>query len=122
MKLICGKKDSEAVLTALQQRLDPAFHRITRPISRTQVLTSSAILFIVGLCGTGFCYWFVQGLAAEGSVGGSARARGIANLLLLIGPNGFLCLGGIFLLIVILALISSLAKPPEETVLTRNSG
>jgi hypothetical protein len=61
-------------------------------------------------------------LAAEGSIGGSARARGIANLLLLIGPNGFLCLGGIFLVIVIIALVSSLAKPPEETILTRNPG
>jgi len=120
--ITCSKKDSEAVLNALQKQLDPGFRRITRPISRKQVLTSGAILFLIGLCGTGFCYWFVQGLAAEGSVGGSARARGIANLLLLIGPNGFLCLGGILLLVVIVALISSLAKPPEETVLTRNPG
>jgi hypothetical protein len=118
--ITCSKKDSEAVLGALQQQLDPAFKRITRPISRAQVLASGAAVFLIGLCGTGFLYWFVQGLAAEGSVGGSARARGIANLLLLIGPNGFLCLGGVFLLIVIVALISSLAKPPEETVLTRN--
>lgn len=120
--ITCSKKDSEAVLHALQQQLDPSFQRITRPISRTQVLTSGAVLFLIGLCGTGFLYWFVQGLAAEGSVSGSARARGIANLLLLIGPNGFLCIGGIFLLIVIVALISSLAKPPEETVLTRSPG
>ncbi|HEU0296628.1 MAG TPA: hypothetical protein VFR47_28080 [Anaerolineales bacterium] len=120
--ITCSKKDSEAVLHALQQQLDPSFQRITRPISRTQVLTSGAVLFLIGLCGTGFLYWFVQGLATEGSVSGSARARGIANLLLLIGPNGFLCIGGIFLLIVIVALISSLAKPPEETVLTRSPG
>jgi len=116
----CNKENTEAVLKALQQALGPRFQRITRPISRSTVATSGVILFLMVACGTGFFYWFAQGLANEGSVAGSSRARGLAHLILLIGPNGFLCIGGVLFLIVIIAMISSSAKPPEETVLTRD--
>ena len=118
-----NKENSEAILKALHERLGPGFRRITRPISRLQVMGSALVLFLLTSCGTGFFYWFVQGLKADveaaGGMGGSARARGMAALLLLIGPNGFLCIGGVLLVIVIIAMISSLSKPPEETVLTR---
>lgn len=114
--ITCNKENSEAILAAFQERLGSSFTRITRPISRSQVLMSGLALFLITLCGTGFFYWFVQGLANE-QVTGSARARGLANLLLLIGPNGFLCIGGVLMLIIMIAFISSLSKPPEETVL-----
>ncbi len=118
-----NKENSEAVLKTIQERLGPEFQRITRPISRLQVLTSAAILLAITVGGTGFFWWFTRGLQAEieaeGRMGGSARARGIATLLLLIGPNGFLCIGTVLLVIVVIAMISSLRKPPEETVLTR---
>jgi len=117
--ITCNKDNAEGVLKALLQNLGPRFQRMNRPISRSTVATSGVIAFLMVSCGTGFCYWFAQGLAEEGRVAGSARARGLANLILLIGPNGMLCIGGVLFLIVTIALISSLAKPPEETVLTR---
>jgi hypothetical protein len=125
-RVTINKENSEAMLNALHERLGPDFQRTTRPISRLQVMGSASVLFLLTCCGTGGLYWFVQGLKAEveaeGRIGGSARARGIANLLLLIGPNGFLCIGGVVLVIVVILVISSLAKPPEETVLMRGAG
>lgn len=117
--ITCNKENADGVLKALQQELGPRFQRKTRPISRSTVAMSGVILFLIVSCGTGFFYWFAQGLANEGSITGSAKARGLANLILLIGPNGFLCIGGVLFLVVILAMISSFAKPPEETVLTQ---
>lgn len=120
--ITCNKANSEVVLDALQMRLGPQFKKITRPISRARVGLSALALFLMTLCGTGFFYWLAQGLAREDHITGSARARGIATLVLMIGPNGFLCIGGVLLVIVLLALISSLAKPPEETVLVSTLG
>jgi hypothetical protein len=120
--ITCDKTNSETVLDALQMRLGARFKKISRPISRAQVWLSALVLLLMTLCGTGFFYWFVQGLAREDQITGSARARGIAALLLLIGPNGFLCIGGVLLVIILFALISSLAKPPEETVLVSTPG
>lgn len=119
VKTSVSKDNAETILRALQERLGPGFQRVNRPISRVTVMISAIVLFLLTLCGTGFFYWLARGLAAEGQVGGSARARGIATLLLLIGPNGFLCIGAGLLIIVTIAMISSLRKPPQETVLTR---
>jgi hypothetical protein len=120
-----SEKNAEAVLKALHQRLGLDFQRINKPISRLRVMMSALALFLFTSCGTGFLYWFVQGLKtdieAAGGMAGSARARGLAALLLLIGPNGFLCIGGLVLVVVIVAMISSLRKPPEETILARVS-
>ncbi|MGB8984484.1 MAG: hypothetical protein WCC12_21640 [Anaerolineales bacterium] len=120
-----GRENSESVLKALHDRLGPDFQRTIRPISRRRVITSAVILSAITLCGSSFFWWFVRGLQAdlqaEGQIGGSARARGLAALLLLIGPNGFLCIGGLVLVVVILAMVSSLRKPPEETVLARGA-
>ena len=118
--ITCNKENADRVLKALQQGLGAGFQRTTRPISRSTVALSGVILFLMVSCCTGFLYWFAQGLAEEGRVSGSARARGLGNLILLIGPNGMLCIGGVFLLIVIVAMIASFAKPPEETVLARD--
>ncbi len=121
-----NKENAEAILKALHDRLGSDFQRNTRPISRLRVMMSAIVLFLLTCCGTGGLYWFVQGLKADveaaGGMGGSARARGIAALLLLIGPNGFLCIGGLVLIVVIVAMVASLRKPPEETVLAREVG
>ncbi len=117
--ITCDKANVEGVLKALQQGLGPRFQKSTRPISRFTVAMSGVILFLMVSCGTGFFYWFAQGLANEEKIIGSARTRGLANLIMLIGPNGFLCIGGVLFLVVIIAMISSFAKPPEETVLTQ---
>lgn len=120
-----NKENAEAVLKALHERLGPDFQRNTRPISRLRVMMSAIVLFTITVCGTGFFWRFVRGLQAEveaEGMGGSARARGIAALLLLIGPNGFLCIGSLALIVVIVAMISSLRKPPEEIVLARGAG
>jgi hypothetical protein len=120
-----NKENSEAILNTLHERLGPDFQRANRPISRMTVMGSALILFLLTCCGSGSLSWFTQGLkadlAGDGMVG-SARARGIANLLLLIGPNGFLCIGGVLTVIVIIFTIASLRKPPEETVLARGTG
>jgi hypothetical protein len=120
--ITCNKEHAPAVLKALQQNLGPQFTSVTRPISRVKVMASALVVFLVTSCGTGFFYWLVQGLAEEERIAGSVRSRAIGNLLLLIGPNGGLCIGGGILLLVIISVISSLAKPPQETVLTRSQG
>jgi len=116
-----SKENAEAVLKALHDRLGRDFQRTTRPINRRRVVMSAVILSAITICGSSFFSWFAGGLQAGGDVGGSARVRGLAAFLLLIGPTGFLCIGGVVLIFVILALISSLRKPPEEIVLMRGA-
>jgi hypothetical protein len=119
ISITCNKEHVPAVLKALHQNLGPQFRSITRPISRVQVMTSAIVLFLIASCGTGGLYWLAQGLAEEERITGSARSRALGNLLLLIGPNGVLCISGLVLVVLIISMISSLTKPPKETVLTR---
>lgn len=124
LNLTLDKENVEAIFKAVQERLGSGFQKVTRPISRLRVLMSAILLFVLTICGTGFCYWFVQGLQRDVASGASIPRRvGVwVALLMLIGPNGFLCIGGILLIAGIAVMVSSLAKPPEETVLTRVVG
>jgi hypothetical protein len=116
-----SKENAEAVLKALHDRLGRDFQKTTRPINRRKVVMSAVILSAITICGSSFFSWFARGLQAGGDIGGSARVRGLAAILSLIGPTGFLCIGGVVLIFVILAMISSLRKPPEEIVLVRGA-
>lgn len=117
----CNKENSESILKALSAHLGPGFRRVSQPTSRLNVILPGLFFFLITACGTGFFYWLAQGLATEGGTGGSARARAIANLLLLLGPNGVLCIGGVLVLLVFLGIIFALINPPTETLLTRVS-
>jgi len=119
--LTCDKANQEAVLQALQQRLGARYQLVNRPISRGRVLISTAVLMTIVAAVTGFCTWEAQGLATVDHISGSARTRGLANLILLIGPGGFLCIGGLLFIFLVIVMVASLAKPPLETALLHDS-
>lgn len=120
-KVTCttNEETSQGILNALRARLGSGFHETAQPISRSRVVISR-VGFIVFVCiATGFFWWVVSGAQAELAAGGSVRVRGIVALLMLIGPNGILCLGGGLALLGIISMILSLSKPPVETILIR---
>jgi hypothetical protein len=121
-KVTCttNKETSQGILNALRQRLGPGFQETTQPISRGRVVMSSVGLLAFVCVATSFFWWLVRGAQAELADGGSVRVRGFVALLMLIGPNGILCLGGGLTVLLIVAMILSLAKPPVETILARD--
>ena len=122
-KVACStdKEISQGILNALRERL-PGFQESASPISRLRV-TMSSFGFLAFTCvATSFFWWLVRGAQEELRAGGNVRIRGIVALLMLIGPNGILCIGGALTVIGIIATILSLSKPPIETVLARGTG
>lgn len=109
---------AKVALDAIQQRLGPGFERTQAPIRTCMALGIPTVLMVVVMAVTGFLYWGARE-AAAGATSASARTRGILALLELIGPNGVLCIGGVFLLLCIVLLVRWGLKPPLETILTR---
>lgn len=109
------------LLSALEKRLGPQFRRMTRPMRGSTIGVLTLVPSVLTLCGTAFCYFFVLGLKAEVDAGAEAAGRvGVwVTLLLLIGPYGFLFIGGALLTILLVRMVLLLAAPPRETVLTR---
>jgi len=106
----------ESILAGLQNRLGNGFTRISRPNSRVDVAIRSLILLVVGLGGTGFCYWATLDLGGRELHG---RYSGIASLFQWIGSNGVLCICGGLILLLLVFIISQFVKPPTETLLVR---
>jgi len=114
-------KQTAEIMQALQHGLGEQFRSVAKPTKMMNVLLPVSALFLIACTCTGFFYWLANGLAAEQpDIHGSATARGLGNLLLLIGPNGVLCIGGVALLILLAVLVANIAKPPTETTLVRS--
>jgi hypothetical protein len=116
-----NQENFDKLLVVLQKRLGPHFRKITRPMRNSTIGVLTLVPSLLTLCGTAFCYFFVLGLKAEVDAGAEAAGRvGVwVTLLLLIGPYGFLFIGGALLAILLVRMILLLAAPSQETVLTR---
>ncbi len=116
-KITCREdKVSDAVLESLHRRLGNQFARSSKQNSRLEVAGRSLVLLVIGLGGTGFCYWATLDLVGRDLHG---RYSGIASIFQLIGPNGILCIGGGLILLLLISIISQFIKPPMETLLVR---
>jgi len=115
------QENFDKLLVALQKRLGPHFRKMSRPMRNSTIGALTLVPAVFTLCGTAFCYWFVLGLKAEVDAGAEAAGRvGVwVTILLLIGPYGFLFIGGALLAILLVRMVLLLAAPPQETVLTR---
>lgn len=118
-KLKC-KDDAmaEDMLDTLQKRLGSRFKRTSTPVSRGLIATMSSIVMTVFLGITTFFYY----AAVEATTGslvstGSARTRGMAAWLGLLGPNGVACIGGALFLLILIIIIAYLVNPPLTTTL-----
>lgn len=114
-------KDEEmakAMLDALQKRLGSKFERSSTPMGRGMITAVSSFFMIIFLGITTFCY-FGSIEASSGSLSpmGSARTRGIAGLLGLLGPGGVACIGGGLFLLILIVIIYYLVNPPLVTKL-----
>ncbi|HEX9922259.1 MAG TPA: hypothetical protein VGD99_06330 [Anaerolineae bacterium] len=114
---------AEAIVMALQKRLEPGFERTSAPMSLGTIMGFGLISTIIILAASVFCYYGAAEVAAgDLSSRGSARTRTFVALLGLLGPNGVACLGGIVLVLVLASVGYSLVKPslvtrllPKET-------
>jgi hypothetical protein len=111
------EETAKAALDALHQRLGPEFESTQAPIRTCMALGIPTLGMVFVMVLTGFLYWAAREAMTVDHLSGSARTRGMVVLLQLIGPNGVLCIGGVFLLLSILILVRWGLNPPLETTL-----
>lgn len=110
---------AEAILNALQKRLGAKFERNSAPLGIGKAVLVPLVFMMIILAATTFCYFGAAEIASgEVTPTGSARTRGIAALLGLIGPTGVACIGGVLFLVALGLMIYLIAKPPLVTKLT----
>jgi hypothetical protein len=116
-EIMCREdKISDAIFESLHERLGNEFTRTSKANSRLEVARRSLVALLVTLGISGFCYWGTLDLGTKELHG---KYSGIGTLIQWIGPNGMLCIGGGFLILLLISTISSFIKPPTETHLTK---
>lgn len=118
-------KDDEMaaeIVNAIQQKLGSEVERTVAPMTISSILLGNGILITIILAFSTFFFYIATGIQDNGIPdGGSARTRGMAALLDLLGPGGVACIGGGLLLIILASMINSLIKPPLITTLLRKN-
>lgn len=114
-------KDEEmakAMIDALQKCLGSGFELSSTPMGRGTITAVSSFFMIIFLGITTFCYFgSIEASSDSFSAMGSARTRGIAGLLGLLGPGGVACIGGVLFLLILGVIVYYLVNPPLVTKL-----
>jgi hypothetical protein len=113
----CGKdENADSILAALHKRLGARFTRVSRPTSPWNRGGGAALLLLFVIVMT---ILFYQGALDPSTNPVHGRGSGISALLLLLGPNGVLCLGGGLIILMIIGIVGMFIHPPSETLLVR---
>lgn len=117
---IVGKDEemAQSIMGALQKRLGSKFEVSSTPMGRGTITAVSSFFMIIFLGITTFCYFgSIEASSDSFSAMGSARTRGIAGLLGLLGPGGVACIGGVLFLLILGVIVYYLVNPPLVTKL-----
>lgn len=107
------------ILELLENYPKVVFNRQVAPMSISRILLSNGIVLSIVTGVSIFFYFAALDIEKNDTTPtGSARTRGIINLLSLLGPGGVACIGGGIFILLVISLVASIVKPPTVTTLT----
>lgn len=108
-------KDTEStsvIFDYIQKRLGTRFEKSAKTLGAGSFIALYSVFAVIVSGITAFLYYGALEIEAGATSSGSARTRGIINLLDLIGSSGVLWVGGIILFAALILLIYLIVKPP----------
>lgn len=105
-------ESTSAIFDEVQKRLSARFEKSVKTLGAGSFIVLYSIFAVIVSGITAFLYYGALEIEAGATSSGSARTRGIINLLDLIGSSGVLWIGGIILFAALILLIYLIVKPP----------